>query len=82
MEVVKSASTSPVPAETPFLVEPITATDQRFPGVIALWGTERKTLGLFPVGAFEACAAAIICSWLRQAMASSAATLHIESSAD
>jgi hypothetical protein len=38
MEAVKSASTSPVPAETPFLVEPITATDQRFPGVIALWG--------------------------------------------
>jgi predicted nucleic acid-binding protein/GNAT superfamily N-acetyltransferase len=91
MEVVKSASTSPVPAETPFLVEPITATDQRFPGVIALWGTERKTLGLFPVGAFEACAAAnhllvaatsngIVCGYLAyrvQRRLNSAVIIHL-----
>ena len=55
MEAVKYASTRPVPVEAPNLIDPITATDKRLRGMIALWGIERKTLRLFPGGAFAAC---------------------------
>lgn len=43
----------PAPKWAPQL---IVSTDPRLRDVIALWGENRKTLGLFPAGAFEECA--------------------------
>ena len=54
MEPATLANSWPPPTDTPYVVEAISAGDKRFQRVVAMWGVERKTLGLFPVGAFEA----------------------------
>jgi hypothetical protein len=45
-------SKNPLSSE-PYRVEAIGPADKRFSQVIDLWGRDRKTLGLFPEGAFE-----------------------------
>ncbi|MCS6245829.1 MAG: GNAT family N-acetyltransferase [Opitutus sp.] len=54
MEPDNFANPLPSSIDAPYVVETIGAEDKRFQEVIAMWGIERKTLGLFPVGAFEA----------------------------
>jgi len=53
MESIVPPTPQKLPVDEPYRVEAIGPEDRRFQDVIELWGSERKTLGLFPVGAFE-----------------------------